>query len=147
MSTLARFSFYLAAAGSMAASLAHVWAIVAGPAAYASLGAPPDIIASAEAGTWYAPTITAFIAAVIMVWALYALSATGRLPRLLLLRTALNAIAIVLILRGLIIIPALFIVPEQLGAFAYWSSAICLMLGALFATGLILGWQHLAPRS
>ncbi len=147
MPALPRISFYLAALGSIAASLTHIWAIVVGPEAYASLGAPPEVVASATAGTLYAPTVTLFIASVIMVWALYALSAAGHLPRLFLLRTALIAIAAVLILRGLILIPILFLAPEYVDAFAYWSSGISFALGAAFATGVILGWPQLGKRS
>lgn len=143
MSVLAKWSFTIAALGSVAASLTHIWAIIAGPDAYASLGAPGEVIKSAEAGTWYAPTITFFIASVIMVWALYAFSAAGYLRRLFLRRTALIAIATVLLLRGFIIIPAMIISPDPLGAFAYWSSGICLLLGGLFALGLVLGWRQL----
>ena len=137
----------LAALGSVAASLTHIWAIIAGPEAYASLGAPAEVIASAEAGGWYAPTVTLFIASVIMVWALYALSAAGYLPRLFFRRTALIAIATVLLLRGLILIPALIVMPEQIGAFAYWSSGISFLLGGFFALGLILGWRQLGKTS
>ncbi len=146
MPALARLCFYLAALGSLAAALTHIWAIFSGPAAYASLGAPPDVVASAEAGTWYAPTITAFIAAVLMVWAAYAVSAAGHLPRLFLLRTALIAIAAVLILRGLVIVPAWFVMAGQLTPFIIWSSLICLGLGALYAIGIIAGWKHLEPK-
>ncbi len=147
MSALAKWSFILAALGSVAASLTHIWAIMVGPDAYASLGAPPEVVASAEAGTLYAPTVTIFIAIVIMVWALYALSAAGYLPRLFLRRTALIAIAAVLLLRGLILIPAIILAPEHLGAFAYWSSGICVLLGGLFALGLVLGWRQLGKIS
>lgn len=95
------------------------------------------------AGTWYAPVTTLAIAAVIFGWAIYAWSALGLVPRMPLLRTGLIAIAAVLIVRGLIIIPLIFVLPERLSMFFYWSSAICFLLGALYATGLIFSWPHL----
>ena len=113
MSSKSRLLFHLAAFGSVAASLTHIWAIFAGPEAYASLGAPPDIVASAEAGTLYAPVTTVIIAVIIFGWALYAWSALKILPRMPLLRTGLIAIAAVLILRALVLAPALFLVPQH----------------------------------
>lgn len=142
-----RVFLHMAALGSIAASLAHVWAILAGPTAYASLGAPPDIIASAELGTWYAPSVTLGIAAIIFGWALYAWSALGKLVRLPLLRTGLIAISAVLLLRGLIILPLMFLLPEQMSAFAYWSSALSFLLGACFAIGLKSVWPQLRKKS
>lgn len=147
MRAAATFCLHLAALGSVAASLTHVWAIFAGPDAYASLGAPPEIVSSAELGTWYAPTITLGIAAVIFGWALYAWSALGLLPRAPFLRVGLIAIVTVLILRGLIIIPLMFVIPEQINAFSYWSSLICLALGACFAIGLVQTWPQLRKPS
>lgn len=143
MTPFARLCFHLAALGSVAASLTHVWAMFAGPEAYASLGAPPDVIASAEAGTWYAPTVTTGIATVLLGWALYAWSAVGFLPRMPLLRTGLIAIATVLVLRGFALVPALILVPEHLGAFDYWSAGICLTLGLVFGVGIWRGWAML----
>ncbi|MEO0882214.1 MAG: hypothetical protein AAFY34_05735 [Pseudomonadota bacterium] len=147
MSDTSRLLFHLAALGSVAASLAHVWAILAGPEAYANLGAPPDIVASAEAGTLYAPMTTLIIATVIFGWAIYAWSALQILPRMPLLRTGLIAIAAVLILRGLMLLPALFIVFEDLRPFDYWSSVICFGLGLLYALGLRANWHLLGKQS
>ena len=143
MKRVARTAFHLGALGSVAASVTHVWAIFAGPEAYASLGAPPDVVASAAARTWYAPTITTGIAVIILGWALYAWSALKLLPRLPLLRTGLIAISIVLLVRGLAIIPLYFILPNELGAFAYWSSALCFALGMCFLLGLVFAWPQL----
>ena len=143
MKQIARVSLHLAAIGSVAASLTHIWAIFAGPDAYASLGAPPDVVASAEAGTLYAPTITSGIAIIIFGWALYAWSALRILPRLPLLRIGLIAIAAVLLVRGLVIIPLHIILPDELGAFAYWSSAICFALSMCFVFGLVFAWPQL----
>lgn len=137
---------HLAAVGSVAASLTHVWAIFAGPDAYASLGAPPDIVASAEAGTLYAPITTLIIAAIVFGWAMYAWSALKILPRMPLLRTGLIAIAIVLVVRGLLLFPALIVMRGALRPFDYWSSIICLALGLLFAVGTVLSWSSLRRR-
>ena len=143
MKPTARIAFHLGALGSVAASLTHVWAIFAGPEAYASLGAPPDIVASAKAGTLYAPATTLAIALVIFGWAIYAWSALKLIPRMPLLRSGIIAIAGVLLLRGIIIVPLMFFIPEHLGMFAYLSSAICFVLGAVYAIGLVLGWPQL----
>ena len=147
MNLVARICFYLGAAGSLAASAIHVWAIFAGPTTYANLGAPPDVIASAEAGTYYAPTVTLIIAGVLIGWALYAMSAIGHLPRLLWLKTGLIAIAVVLIVRGFIIIPIIMSGMAPGTPFNVWSSAICFALGSVYAVGIWQGWPHLGKRT
>lgn len=145
MSPFARTCFLLGASGSLCASLVHIWAIFSGPDAYAALGAPPDIVASAKAGTWYAPSITLLIAAVIFGWALYALSAARLLPRLILLRTGLIAIASVLLLRAVAWIPLYLLNGLAFTAFDIWSSLICFALGAVYALGTLLDWSSLKP--
>lgn len=141
----AKASFLLAAVGSLCAALAHVWAIISGPTAYATLGAPSEIIESAEAGTLEAPIITLAIASIIFGWTLYALSAIGMLPRLLWLRTGLIAIAAILLLRAVVWIPVYLINDLTVTSFDIWSSTICFILGALYTYGLVFGWKSLRP--
>lgn len=145
MSPFARTCFLLGALGSICAALVHVWAIFTGPEAYAALGAPPDVVLSAKAGTWYAPTITLGIAIIIFGWALYALSAIKLLPRFLWLRAGLIAIASVLLLRAVLWIPIYLANNLPFTSFDVWSSTLCFILGSLYALGLIFGWKSLRP--
>ena len=95
----------------------------------------------------YAPLITSAIAAVVFGWAIYALSALGHVRPMLWLKTGLIAIASVLIVRGLIVIPFLLIKPWPVTPFIVWSSAICFALGSVYAVGIWQGWPHLGKRT
>lgn len=99
----------------------------------------------AARGHWYPPLVTTGIATVLGVWAAFALSGAGLMPRLPLLRTALLAITAIYLLRGLLLIPIMIIVPYPEGAFDYWSSLIVLAYGCVHAAGLWLAWPALRP--
>ncbi|MEQ1688071.1 MAG: hypothetical protein ABL874_05820 [Sphingopyxis sp.] len=144
---LARNPWLIAAAwGSIAASLLHIGCIIGGPDWYRFFGAGEDMARMAERGHWYPPIITLFIAGVLAVWALFAFSAAGTLRRLPLARTALVAIAAVLLARSALgFVPSLW-APEQWPAFAIWSSLIVLALGLCFAIGTWKAWPTLSSR-
>lgn len=147
MSALAKLSLHMAAICSVAASLAHFWVIVSGPSAYALLGAPPEVVASAEAGTLYAPLVTAGIATVIFGWAIYAWSGLGVLPKMPLLRTGLIAVAAVLLVRAFGGFLLVYLNGLSPSGFGMWSSLICAALGALYLYGTVSGWKNLGIKT
>ena len=143
-----------AAVADAAAALVHLACIAVGAPMYRILGAGPRMAAMAEAGHWYPTVVTLAIAAVLTVFAAYALAGAGLLPPPPLLRTGLAAIGALLVLRGLAFIPAFLAARggastlHVMGsggsiAFWYWSSAICLVLGLLHLAGLAGAWSRL----
>jgi hypothetical protein len=105
MGTLQKFLIYWAAFGTLAGGVVHIAALVAGPYWVEFLGAPPEIIQSARDGTWLAPVSTLAIAFLLFIWSAYAASVIGLIRKLPFLRLGNAAIAIILILRGLVGIP------------------------------------------
>ncbi|TNJ34338.1 hypothetical protein [Arenimonas terrae] len=124
------------AAASALAAVAHLACIAIGPAAYLTMGAGPRMAELAAAGHWYPPTITVVIAGMLLVWSAYALSVAGVIRALPLRRTILVAITAVYLLRGFArpVLEPYF--PDNSDRFWFWSSAICLAIGALHAIGL-----------
>ncbi|HMP46063.1 MAG TPA: hypothetical protein PKD99_13260, partial [Sphingopyxis sp.] len=84
-------SVWLIAGGwlSVVAALAHVACIFGGPGWYRFFGAGESMARAAARGDWAPTLITLFIASVLLIWAAYAFSGAGWLPRLPLLRTGL----------------------------------------------------------
>lgn len=141
---------WLVAAGllSAAASLLHVAAIIGGPDWYRFFGAGEEMARAAERGSATPGLITAAIAAILAVWALYAFSAAGLIRRLPLVRTALVLITGVYILRGLALLPLLALKPQLVDTFAIVSSLIVLCYGVTYAVGTWLAWSSLrSPTS
>lgn len=128
------------------AALLHLGCIVFGANWYRFFGAGERMAQLAEAGSPVPALVTAGIAAVLGLWSLYALSGAGLVPRLPLLRVALCAIAAIYLLRGVAGFALAAVAPGERGvAFWYWSSAICLVLGALYLVGTWQAWSRLAP--
>lgn len=135
----------LGGALSVLAALAHVGCIVFGAPWYRFFGAGERMARMAEAGNSTAAIITAIIAAVLMLWAAYAFSAAGALPRMPWPKLALSAITGIYLLRGVAGIGvALFVAETEQGtSFWWWSSAICLGFGAVHVAGLSRVWERL----
>lgn len=131
------------AALSAAAALAHLGCIVFGAPWYRFLGAGERMAVMASRGHWYPTVVTSVIAAVLLVWALYALSGAGVIRRLPLLRPVLCAITAVYLLRGLAFAPMLALFPGRSSAFWLWSSAICLAIGLVHLVGVYRVWPQL----
>lgn len=129
---------------SAAAGLAHLACIVGGPAWYQAMGAPDSFARAAGRGMWTPALVTAGIAALLGVWAAYALSGAGVIGRLPLLRFGLIAITAVYLARGLMLFaPSLLNRPDLSQRFIVWSSLIVLAMGLLHAIGLWRGWNDL----
>lgn len=133
----------LAGLASALASLAHLACIALGAPAYRWMGAGERVAQAVEAGRWQPHALTLGIAAVLAVWAAYALAAAGRLPALPFMKLALCAISAVLLLRALTfpLLQAHF--PGNSATFWWVSSGICLLMGALFAYGTAGRWSAL----
>lgn len=137
---------WLVAGGMLSAiaSLLHLGCILGGPAWYRFFGAGESMARAAGRGELRPTVITLAIAAVLALWAAYAFSGAGLLPRLPLLRTALVAITAIYLLRGLVVIPMAVLRPAMLRPFWLWSSGIVFTYGVIHALGT---WPLLASRS
>lgn len=135
----------LGGALSSVAALAHVGCIVFGAPWYRFFGAGERMARMADAGNPMAAIITSVIAAVLAVWAAYAFSAAGLLPRMPFSKLVLCAITGVYLLRGIagIGVALSALETEQGTTFWWWSSGICLVFGAVHAVGVARIWDRL----
>lgn len=138
-------SVYLVLAGAVSflAALLHLACIVGGSRWYRAMGAGERMAALASRGDVRPAVVTLAIAAILVVWGLYAWSGAGLLPRLPLLKVALCAVTAVYLLRGVAFLPLQTYFPGNSGAFWFWSSAICLGMGLLHLLGLRQVWSGL----
>lgn len=127
---------------SASAAVVHLCCIAFGASWYRALGAGEPMAQMAAAGHWYPTVVTQALALVLFVWAAYALSGAGVLPRMPLLRTVLCAITAVYLLRGLAFVPMQEWLPSRSTAFWLWSSAICLSIGVVHLLGLRAIWSR-----
>lgn len=137
---MARRCFLLAAVILVAGALLHIAVLAAGPEWIAFVGAPPEVVRSAELATWLAPVSTLGIAALLAGLALYSLAAAGKFRSLPLVKPILGLFAAIFVLRGLIIVPALvqgrvnWAAPVDV--FIVTSSFAILVLGVALCLGL-----------
>ncbi len=127
---------------SAAASVLHLAVIVGGPDWYRFFGAGEGMARLAEQGSPKAALITLGIAAVLAIWAAFAFSGAGVLPRLPLLKLALLAITVVYVVRAVGYIPALMITGAPVGTFAWVSSAIVLVYALVHLLGTLELWRN-----
>lgn len=80
---------------SVAAALLHIGCIIGGPDWYRFFGAGEAMATLAEQGSMTPTPLTLGIAGILAIWAAYAFSGAGLLPRLPLLRTGLVVISAV----------------------------------------------------
>ncbi|MGP1352884.1 MAG: hypothetical protein ACTS1Z_06130 [Parasphingopyxis sp.] len=130
---------------SAAASLLHIAVIFGGPDWYRFFGAGEQMARMAERGDAYPAIVTTLIALILAIWAAYAFSGAGVIRRLPLLRTGLVTISAIYLLRGLILVPILFLSDVPATPFAIWSSLIVLAYGLAYAAGTWLSWRALRP--
>lgn len=122
------------------AAVAHLACIVIGSPAYRFMGAGERMARAVEAGKLKPTLVTLAIAAVLLVWAIYAFSAAGLISELPFTGFVLPAACGVYLARavGFPLLKPRF--PENSRAFWLWSSGICLVLGLLYAFGSIYVW-------
>jgi hypothetical protein len=128
---------------SLIASLLHLVIIWGGPDYYRFFGAGERFASEVARGDWAPVMITFGIASVLAIWAAYAFSGAGLIPRLPLLRLGLVVIAAIYLLRGLALIPIALLKPEMATPFIIWSSLIVLVYGVTYAVGTWRGWAAL----
>ncbi len=147
MSKLGRNWLVGAALLSAVACFIHIATIFGGGDWYRFFGAGEEMAKLDEAGSWHPAIVTMFISAVLAGWVGYALSGAGVILRLPLLRTALVAISLVLLMRASLYFSPQFWLPEHSPAFILWSSLAVLVLGLAFAIGTALSWKRLSSAS
>lgn len=126
------------------AALLHLGCIVGGAAWYRFFGAGERLARLAERESWQ-PAIIAFaIATMLSVWAAYAFSGAGMIPRLPLLRTGLVLITAVYFLRAFALPLMLATMHDRGPTFLVWSSAIVLVFAIVHAVGLRAAWTGLS---
>ncbi|WP_341938334.1 hypothetical protein [Marinimicrobium sp. C2-29] len=140
--------FLLAAALFCAlAALSHVGCIVFGGDWYRFFGAGEPMAQMAEQGLWYPTIVTSGIVVILSIWSLYALSGAGAIKRLPLTRLALVAIASIFLFRGFSFVVLVPKFPENSLTFWLVSSAICVVIGSLFAVGAFQKWSELGRKN
>lgn len=133
------------------AALLHLGIIFGGPEWYRFFGAGERMARLSARGSAYPAVVTAGIASILGLWALYGLAGVGVIRRLPLLRFALLLIAGVYFARGILGIPAVLFVRSQYTdelkgrmTFMVVSSLICISLGCCYALGAAQAWRR--PR-
>ena len=139
---------WLVAAGglSIVAALLHLGCIVGGGPWYRALGAGEPMARAAERGAMMPHVMAAIIAAVLFGWATYAFSGAGLITRLPFMRTALVAISVVLLVRGLGVPLMQLWRPDLSPTFIYTTGAICTVFGLIFAIGTWRAWPALSLK-
>ncbi|MBM7071388.1 hypothetical protein JQC92_04950 [Shewanella sp. 202IG2-18] len=111
------------------AALAHIACIAVGGDAYRFLGAGEQLAQMAEQGHWYPTFITLIITGVLCLFAAYAASGAGLLPRLPLLKLGLVVISSVFLLRALGFVFIMPMFPEN--SVTFWLQQISVNLVSL----------------
>lgn len=99
------------------------------------------MVRAVEAGKIRPTLVTLAIAGVLLVWAVYAFSGAGIAPRLPFTKLALVLISAVYLLRAFAFPLLRPVFPENSTTFWLVSSGICLVLGLLYAVGVIAVWD------
>ena len=126
------------------ASLLHVAIVLGGPDWYRFFGAGEAMARRATRGSLFPIAITLSIAAVLGVWAAYALSGAGSIRRLPFLRPALILIASAYLARGIFGVPVVLFIEDPYThelrtrmTFMAVTSVICIGLGVCYAVGAV----------
>lgn len=131
------------AALSAAAGVAHLACIAIGAPAYRFMGAGEKMARAAQARQLRPALVTLVIAAVLFVWAAYALSAAGVIGRLPLLKLALPMVCAAYLARALAFPLLKPVFPENSQTFWLVSSGICLAIGLVHVYGVVALWPTL----
>lgn len=139
-----KICFLIAAGIAFFGALIHWIAPLLGVDWYRFLTSPRWVVQSARDQTWQAPVGAAVIGGLMFMCGLYACSGAGLIKRIPLLRTALCFIAALCIVRGSLIFPLMYKIPERLTAFDITASFVWLIAGLCFALGTVLSWRLLS---
>ena len=124
------------ATASGLASVTHLLCIVGGEAWYRAVGAGERMARAVASGEMRPHLVTAAIAVILAVWALYALSGAGMIRRLPLLRPVLVGITAAYLIRAAALPIMLRLLPDRSPRFLVVSSIVVLAIGAIHAVGL-----------
>ncbi|MGO4394357.1 hypothetical protein AB4Z46_23635 [Variovorax sp. M-6] len=133
----------IGAALSAAAAVAHLACILLGAPAYRFMGAGEKMARAVEARKLRPTLVTLAVAAVLLIWAAYALAGAGVISGLPLVKFVLIAISAVYLSRAVafpLLKPAF---PENSQVFWLVSSGICLVIGLVHIYGVVLQWPAL----
>lgn len=128
-----------------AAALLHIGIIIGGPDWYRFFGAGEQMALRAARGSAYPSLVTAVIAAMLAVWALYGFSGAGVIGRLPFLQAALAMISSVYLARGILGIPIVLFMDSRYAnelkgrmTFMVVTSAVCVFLGFCYGAGAVM---------
>ena len=125
----------IVAAIAIFTALAHMSCIFLGESCYRAQLAPEVIIQSAANASLLAPVAITIVSSLVLLCAVYALSAAKTIMKLLLLKTAIYTISIVCILRGLATIPLWLAYPKRFSSFPIIAGVKWFISGMLFLIG------------
>ena len=131
---------------NIAFALLHIAIILMGGRGYRYFGAGENMAVLAEAGNLKPAIITAGLAAVFLVFGLYALSAAGHIRRLPLTRLVVLGIGLLYLLRGVLLGPQAWWAVQQPGKVPLrflLFSGVALLLGVMCVYGVTLRWREL----
>ena len=146
MSQFVKIYLLIVGITAFAGAALHIAIMLGGPDWYAFFGAPQALVDFARTGHPRAAISCLVIAAILLIFAAFAFSGAGRIPRLPFLRIGLAAIGCVLILRGLLFIPLILWRPDSLAricdcrsvdTFIVVTSVLCLAMGVGYALGAV----------
>lgn len=143
MPTHYNVTLVIAACLSAIASLLHVGIVFGGAPWYRYFGAGDRMASAAAAGRRYPAAITLGIAAVLGLWAAYALAGARVLTPLPSLKVVLAGITAIYLLRGFAILPLLLFARRKATSFLVCSSLICIGYGVVHLVGLAQVWSAL----
>lgn len=137
-----------AAALNATAAVLHVGVVLGGPDWYRWFGAGEGMARLAAQGSAWPALVTLGIALVLATWAAYALAGAGVLARLPLLKTVLVTVTAIYLIRAIAGFALAVLAPGgNSPVFWFWSSTICLAIGAVHAVGVWKAWPGLAVGS
>lgn len=125
---------------SAVAAVAHLACIAIGAPAFRLMGAGERMARAVEAGKIKPTLITLAIASVLLVWSVYAFSGAGLAPPLPFTKLVLVLISTAFLARAFAFPLLRHVFPENSTTFWLVSSSICLVLGLLYALGVIALW-------
>lgn len=133
------------------AALLHIAVIFGGADWYRFFGAGEAMAQMAAQGDIQPVLITLFIATMLTMWGLYALSGAQIITRLPYLKACLLLISAVYCIRGVygFFLPYISDHPDVQSMsinFWFWSSAICLIFGITHVIGIRKSWQFIAYK-
>lgn len=135
------YTLFIAGGLSAIAALLHLGCIYFGAPWYRFFGAGEHMAILSERGSLQPTLITLGIFSVLSVWALYAFSGAGLLPRFPFLKTILVLITFIYAARGLVGFFFIFSPMGRSPQFWLYSSIVCGVIAIVHIVGLKRQWS------